>query len=124
MINKQKLAELVEYTTEALPEDAQIEGNASAIDEETDERTNRYIYEQLEAGNEWAWCTVKVTAAYGEMHGTAYLGCCSYKSQDDFEKDAYYVDIKSEALDDLFQEITDAKKRIVKITTELGEERR
>jgi hypothetical protein len=91
----------VEFTIECMPEDLQVKGNCSAIDDETDRETEQYIYDELNSGNEWAWCCVKVTAHYKGQEGTAYLGGCSYKSMTDFKKDGYYEDMKQSAFDDL-----------------------
>src|SRR6185437_10461597 len=74
----------------AEPEDTEIEGNASAIDEETDRETNESIRAQLASGNEWAWCCAHVRVTYtdpasGEdLTSDQYLGGCSYASAADF----------------------------------------
>lgn len=91
----------VEFITECLPEDTPVKGNACAIDDETDRATEQMIYDQLDNGNEWAWCLIKVTAKYKGIEGTDYLGGCSYKSKNDFEKDSYYKDMKQAAFTDL-----------------------
>lgn len=92
----------VEFTVKCLPEDIPVEGNASAIDDATDAEIVKDIYDQLERGNQWAWCTVKVTAKWREFEGTDYLGGCSYKSEKDFtQPGGYYDDMKLEALADL-----------------------
>ncbi len=46
------------------PEDEPIEGNASAIDEETDRKAEQWIYDQLDGGNQWAWCCVEVKCSW------------------------------------------------------------
>lgn len=114
-LNKDKVE--VNYTIEVLPEDTEIEGNASAIDEDTDAKIIKEIREQLESGNEWAWCTVKVTAHIDDLPltGVAYLGCCSYRSQEDFENDAYYKAMRDDAKADLLSSI----KRVVDINKNL-----
>jgi len=95
----------ITYRIECLPEDAQIEGNCSAVDPETDKQTAQWIRDQLERGNEWAWCMVRVTAVLVsddlELTGYAYLGCCSYQSDHDFMSGGYYDDMKKEAFADL-----------------------
>jgi hypothetical protein len=42
-----------------------------------------------------------MTAIYKGFRGVDYLGCCSYESFSDFEKDDYYKQMKDNALDDL-----------------------
>ncbi len=96
----------VEFTIECLPEDAQVKGNCSAIDDETDRETEQYIYNELNNGNEWAWCTVKVGCSYKGQEGTAYLGQCSYKDRKDFKDNSgYYEDMKQESFDDLINSL-------------------
>ena len=63
------------YAIECLPEDIPVEGNASAIDPETDTEIAAEIRRQLESGNDWAWCTVCVTCTHtpSGITGTDYL---------------------------------------------------
>ena len=96
----------VEFRLECSPEDTSPEGNASAIDKETDKEILDWIYSELNAGNEWAWCQVKVSARWKGLEGVDYLGCCSYKSESDFrEPGGYYDDMKNEAFADLIRQI-------------------
>ena len=99
----------VNFTIECLAEDIPVEGNCSAIDEETDKANEEMIYEQLDSGNEWAWCCVKVTAEYKGIEGADYLGGCSYKNEDDFKKDGYYEDMKKAAFADLINTLNDLR---------------
>jgi hypothetical protein len=88
----------VEFTLTCLPEDIQIEGNASAIDPETDKEIADDIRQQLERGNSWAWCVVKVEAKWKGLKGSDILGGCSYKSEKDFvDNSCYYEDMKQTA---------------------------
>lgn len=98
-------AEDCEIELECLPEHTPIHGNASAIDDETDAATERWIERQLARGNDWAWCTVRVVARFGDFVGSSVLGCCSYKSERDFRRDGYYADMVAEAVEDLNQSI-------------------
>lgn len=96
----------VTFEIEAQEEDMSVKGNASAIDEETDKETEDYINAQLDNGNIWAWCVVKVTAKYKGHEGTDYLGGCSYESEKDFVKNSgYYEDMKQTAYDDLISQL-------------------
>lgn len=105
------MAYTIEFTVECLPEGWAIEGNASAIDEETDAQIEQEIRDQLEAGNEWAWCAVRVKAtaydAQGEQiaYGEDFLGGCSYASEADFLACGCYEDMRDIARDDCEQEI-------------------
>lgn len=51
--------------------------------------------------NEWAWCSVKVTAKWGGFEGNAYLGGCSYEDEDDFAKGGYLPQMQDEAVAEL-----------------------
>ena len=82
-----------EVSLTAEPENEQIEGNASAINEDTDRETAEWIRDQLASGNEWAWCCVKVTLTWRGLSASDYLGCCSYESRASFVADPYYQDM-------------------------------
>jgi hypothetical protein len=98
-----------DYEDDLSPEDG-------ACAHEGCEECHQQIREQLEAGNEWAWCRVMVivrpwwsaASDQGSYQGEAHLGGCSYQSEEDFKKDNYYDDMKQEALDDLNEQIKDA----------------
>lgn len=109
------LASRVEYEIECLFEDTQIEGNALAIGEPEDSLHNAHVRRELERGNEWAWCTVKVTCTldpYPDIGtpfvGVDYLGCCQYASRRDFERGDYCADMRNAALDDLVEVVLHA----------------
>jgi hypothetical protein len=98
----------VEFEIICSPEDMQIEGNASAIDEETDRQIVNNIISQLNDGNEWAWCSVNVKAKWKGLEGNDYLGGCSYESEKDFiVNSGYYQDMKQIAYDDLISNLED-----------------
>ncbi len=98
----------VEIRVECLPEYMPIKGNASAIDEDTDRETENEIQRQLEDGNVWAWCCVKVSAHWHGLEGADCLGGCFYKSQADFcAPGGYYDDMKARALEDLNAQVLD-----------------
>jgi hypothetical protein len=86
-------------------EDMPVRGNAMASgDDAVDAAAEKAIIADLAAGNEWAWCTVRVqvswTAPSGRVyHANDYLGGCSYKDEADFRADSYYADMVARALD-------------------------
>ena len=89
----------IEWRLECEPEDMQIEGNASAIDEETDKATCDWIGAELESGNHWAWCRVIVRGSYKGLTAFDSLCGCSYKSREDFTvPGGYYDDMRGEVL--------------------------
>ena len=67
-------------THEAQPEDYSYHGNCSAIDPVTDRAQEQWISDQLDGGNEWAWCSVKTTIVWQGHEHSIYLGGCSYLS--------------------------------------------
>ena len=99
----------VEFTIDIGPEDLAIEGNASAIDPETDAETVAWIRDQLERGNELAWCQIIVSCRLkgvdSDLRGVDSLGACSYESIEDFKRDGYYDDMKAGALADLQRQL-------------------
>ena len=110
------LSNLFDVSVECLPEDMPIEGNASAIDDETDAEIARDIRDQLEQGNPWAWCTVRVSVST-EIAGMTfqrdnYLGGCSYKSEEDFKKCGYFTDMVAECSDDLAEDLKNLRIRL------------
>lgn len=100
----------VTYTLEPLHEHTQVKGNAIASgNDDYDKEVEDSIVADLEGGNEWAWCTVKVLAQYDGIDcviGSDYLGCCSYASREDFLKDdGYYESMKDVARADLYNQL-------------------
>lgn len=100
----------ITYTIGCLEEDIPVRGNAIASgDDAVDKETEDWIFEQLNSGNPWAWCCVKVTATVDldgdEINGYTYLGACSYKSEADFKADGYYEDMKAQAKEDLISKL-------------------
>jgi hypothetical protein len=91
------------FTIECLEECARVRGNAIASgDDRLDTNTENLILEELDAGNQWAWCTVRIVASYKGAEGDDYLGCCSYHDEQDFIKNSgYHDDMKARALAEL-----------------------
>ena len=102
------LQEHAEIEIEALPEHASIDGNCSALDEDA----ARWIRQELNNGNEWAWCVAKVTVSYQEAEASTYLGCCSYRSKQGFMDSGYYVDMLQEAIEELASKLLQVATRI------------
>lgn len=97
-------------------EDIPYEGNASAIDAETDKQNEQWIRDQLASGNEWAWCTAHVVATFKGIVGEDYLGCCSYLSEQDFcTPGGYFDDMVREACGRIADQLIDAKAAIAEL---------
>lgn len=87
-----------------------IEGAFASGDDEFDKKMVKDIEEQLDNGNQWAWCWVNVKCLYKGLTGVDSLGACSYKDEADFkEPGGYYDDMKQAAYDDLIQQIKNLK---------------
>ena len=80
MVTYAKLTEEeVSFRIECSPEEIGIEGNYMASgDDAADKAVEDDILRQLEEGNEWAWCCVRVVAEWEGMEGHDFLGCCSF----------------------------------------------
>ena len=99
------------WTIETEPEDTPVRGNAMASgDPEFDREVEDSIINQLRRGNEWAWCTVKVTGFYLGLSASEYLGCCSYRDEEEFAGGAYYADMQNEITDRIHEQVN----RIIK----------
>jgi hypothetical protein len=105
MVTRKLTRDDVDVQLECLPEDTQIEGNASCVDPETDAETVAWIRSELDRGNDWAWCTARVTVTWNGLEGVDYLSCCSYRNERDFRNDGYYDDMIHEALADLNRKV-------------------
>lgn len=95
----------IEYIIEVSEMDYPPNGEFDSGDGEADREQVASILEQLNSGNLWAWCCVKVIAQveYGGQvfKGEAHLGACSYENEKGFKADVYYGDMCREALEDL-----------------------
>lgn len=96
----------VDWTIECLPEIDGPEGHFATGDDDYDRAIVADINEQLDNGNEWAWCVVKLTGAIDGLVASAYLGGCSYGSREAFETDAYYKDMQHEVCEELLTQLT------------------
>ena len=97
----------VEFEVICEAEEIPVKGNVSASgNDEIDARIEHDVIEDLESGNDWAWCCVTVWAYWKDFSGRDNLGGCSYASKKDFMKPGgYYDDMKKQAYDDLIREI-------------------
>lgn len=92
----------VTFSLEIEEEPSPVRGNFMATEDlEQDKRDEDEIIARLRRGDDWAWCTVKVTATWGDFSDYAYLGGCSYADEKDFKRDGYYDGMCDEAFDAL-----------------------
>lgn len=106
------LVKAATFEIDCEPEDVSIEGNCSAIDPVTDRETAEWIRSELDSGNVWAWCYVRVRATFRRFTGSDTLGCCSYRSQADFKLCGYYADMQREACAQIASMLIDADESI------------
>jgi len=105
----------IEYRIRVRPEEIPLQGNVlQSGDKVQDFEAEQDIQRQLDAGNVWAWCSVEVIASIDgiEVDGRDYLGCCSYKSEDDFKACEYFEDMKREARGELLGKIQDFENKL------------
>lgn len=90
----------------AEPEDCGVRGNALASgDDAVDKAMEDKIINDLNDGNEWAWCTAAVRATWNALEATDYLGCCSYESAEDFKRPGgYYQQMVDTVIDELVKQ--------------------
>ena len=103
------------------PEEVPVRGNALASgDDALDRKVEDDIIADLEGGNEWAWCCAVVEVSWGTFKDVAHIGCCSYKSEEDFRAGGYYDDMVAEALDGLNAGIAQILAEISPLLTDGG----
>lgn len=90
----------VKFSIDCDPEDPSWLANSF----DNDEEIINDIKKQIRKGNDWAWCTIIVTARFKDFEGKDYLGGCSYGSEQNFiDADDYYQDMKKTAFDNLVE---------------------
>ena len=106
MILRQLSEADVEFTIRCDPEDLPYVGFCSRVNAVIDKQTELWIHQQLERGNEWAWCFVTVMATWQSIVGHSCLGGCSYRSEEEFcRPGGYYQELQTDAITDLNREI-------------------
>lgn len=57
-----------------------------------------FVEREIEKGNEWAWCSVKVTVSYEGLSQDDYLGGCSYANKEEFMESGYMKDMVGDCI--------------------------
>jgi hypothetical protein len=107
----------VEFDVVVRGEDMPYEGNCSAIDDDTDREQEQWVRDQLDVGNDLAWCWVQVIARprdarLARFEGTDSLGGVSCVDQKDLDGVVEAHAMKSEALDDLNRQLEQAREAL------------
>jgi hypothetical protein len=106
---KSLCADEVTFTITAEVDELPVRSNAMASgDDAADKETEDEILARLDRGDVWAWACVTVTACWRNWTGSTSLGTCSYANERDFKRDAYYDDMRADALDELNVRVRDA----------------
>ena len=114
----------VEFNLEVEPEHIKVRGNAiDSGDSVLDRDYEDSILADLEAGNVWAWVSVKVTASVDGIKCSDYLGACSYASEATFRECDYFLDMKGESLFNLRTEIEGRLRAVEQAEFDLAVER-
>lgn len=94
-------------TLTAEPEDIPIRGNVLCSgDDEIDRQAENDVQQDLDSGNECAWCCMHVKVSYLGLEANEYLGACSCKSLEDFKcHSGYYEEMIQSALEQLADHI-------------------
>lgn len=112
----EKLLKTIEYRIECLPEDTEIRGNLiESDDKEADREDENKVIEDLNNGNQWAWCIVRVIASVPsipELTCDDYLGACSYQSEKDFKDGGYYDDMCNQTKAELVKRLREIKESL------------
>jgi hypothetical protein len=97
------------YSVIAEYETMPVRGNALASgDDAFDLLVEDEIIERLERHDVWAWACVKVVASWDGFTGeSGWLGACTYENEESFRGDAYFTDLKAEALEALQNTLAD-----------------
>lgn len=77
------------------------EADTSYKDAGFDEEALAWVKAQLAAGNDWAWCDVKVTARIFGLEAETWIGQCSYESRKAFMDGGYYEQLVDEVIAEL-----------------------
>lgn len=63
-----------------------------------DTEAAKYVREQIESGNEFAWFSAKITVKHLGQKSEQYLGACSYRDFQDFKYGGYFTDMIQEGV--------------------------
>ena len=101
-------------TVTAEQDDIPVRGNAlDSGDKDVDKTCEDEILARLDDGDVWAWASVRVSVTWRTYTGSAYLGCCSYASEDDFrESSGYFEAMREEAFEELMGVLRDASEAL------------
>lgn len=83
----------IKITVTCEPDDIAVRGNASASGDDAHDKQVEDDIIRRKRSNVWAWCCVRVEVNYLGLSAYNTVGCCSYKSREDFIENAEYEDM-------------------------------
>ncbi len=96
----------IDLKIECLEEETCVRGNVCASgDDDFDREEENKIIEELESGNPWAWCIVKVSGSCNGIYAEDYLGGCSYEDQESFERNLYFDVMRDSVINQITEEL-------------------
>lgn len=105
------LMDLIEFKMAAHPEDMPIRGNLIASgDDAEDKRQEDAVIEDLENGNEWAWCVIEVKGEYLGLSASEFLGGCCYDSEDDAYASGVFDELKEQVAEQIYEQYRKIKE--------------
>ena len=115
-----------EFTLTVESDDTPIRGNCSAIDEETDRENEQWVIDQLNSGNDYAWCEIIVTCKpkhekLNHYKGIDSLWGISARNYKEIEELARDHGMESEALaylNDNIRNSIEKSKEVVEVLAE------
>jgi hypothetical protein len=96
----------IEFTVEC-HEEWDHPNDCFALDDETQEEIVNKILTDLNNGNEWAWCGVRVVGKYKGLEADDFLGGCSYESEEHFRTCDYYADMRNIVYQNIIEQLED-----------------
>lgn len=120
MINRDECT----FKVEALPSDVSLESLVAwgRGNPELDQVIRREVQEQLDSGNVWVWCDVRVTCTHPDLptlEGVAWLSACSYPSEAEFKRNSgYYDDLCNDAFGYLCDEAGNMYRKLARLKEE------
>lgn len=59
------------------------------------------VEEMAAKHGQWGWCCVELVVKWEGLEASAFLGECSYASEEAFREDEYFLSLLNDAVDDL-----------------------
>jgi hypothetical protein len=73
--------------------DREYDHDFSYKDDFEDIDTIKWIENELDKCNVWAWCRVRVSLVFNDFQVDEFLGGCSYEDEESFKQTGYYEDM-------------------------------